>query len=406
MRIPGRWLALIAAVILTLLAPQMPPGMAGLFLIIGSALIFVRTGEIALPLAILLFGILSLIGILPIFVLCAAVLIVAIRQLIFSYSAGRPAEYVLSLIGGLLVTALVMMYTSGGTWLSAVVGVIVAILLHSILLKNPYALTGELLGVAMAMLLIEDLEFQADLPLVATAVFISFGFAYFAYRLKTADIPGLFSAALVGILLIVFAGISWFLIMLSFFIIGAAATRYQIDYKKSLHVEQESGGVRGYVNVFANGLVSVIAAVCFGVTQHPFFIALYLGSVATAAADTVAGEIGVCSGRPYLITTMKPVPEGTNGGVSLTGEIAGLFAAVFVSACAVLLGVADISIFVAGVLGGLVGANIDSLIGEVLENKKIIGNAGTNFLSTLGGGLVTCLIWIAFSRLFSLGLSG
>ena len=400
MRIPGRWLALIAAVILTLLAPQMPPGMAGLFLIIGSALIFVRTGEIALPLAILLFGILSLIGILPVFVLCAAVLIVAIRQLIFSYSAGRPAEYVLSLIGGLLVTTLVMMYTSGGTWLSAVVGVIVAILLHSILLKNPYALTGELLGVAMAMLLIEDLEFQADLPLVATAVFISFGFAYFAYRLKTADIPGLFSAALVGILLIVFAGISWFLIMLSFFIIGAAATRYQIDYKKSLHVEQESGGVRGYVNVFANGLVSVIAAICFGVTQHPAFIALYIGSVATAAADTVAGEIGVCSGRPYLITTLKPVPEGTNGGVSPTGEIAGLFAAVFVSACAVLLGVADLSIFVAGVLGGLIGANIDSLIGEVLENKKIIGNAGTNFLSTLGGGVVTCLLWIAFSRLF------
>jgi uncharacterized protein (TIGR00297 family) len=400
MIIPGKWLALLAAVILTLLAPQMPPGMAGLILIIGSALIYIRIGQISLPIAILLFGVLSLFGILPVFVLCAAVLIVSIRQLIFSYSAGRPSEYVLSLIGGLLVASLVMMYTSGGTWLSAVVGVIVAVLLHSILVKNPYALTGELLGVAMAMLLIEDLEFQAELPVVATAVFISFGFAYFAYRLKTADIPGLFSAALVGILLIVFAGISWFLIMLSFFIIGAASTRYQIEYKKSLHVEQEKGGVRGYVNVFANGLVSVIAAVCFGVTQQPIFIALYLGSVATAAADTVAGEIGVCSGRPYLITTMKPVPEGTNGGVSLTGEIAGLFAAVFVSACAVLLGVADFPIFAAAVIGGLIGANIDSFIGEVLENKHIIGNAGTNLLATLGGGLVTSLLWVGISPLF------
>lgn len=399
MIIPGRWLSFLAAVVLTLLAPQMPPGMAGFFLIIASAFVCIRTCDLPLPLALFILGVLSFFGILPVFVLCAAVLIVATRELIFSYSDGRPAEYALSLIGGLLVAALVIFYTNGGTWLSAVVGVTVAILLHAILQKNPYAITGELIGVAMAMLLLEDLEFQADLPLVATAVFISFGFAYFAYRLKTADIPGLFSAALVGILLIVFAGISWFLIMLSFFIIGAAATRYQIDYKKTIHVEQESGGVRGYINVFANGLVSVASAVCFGVTHHPIFIAVYLGSVATAAADTVAGEIGVCAGRPYLITTMKPVPEGTNGGVSITGEIAGLFAAAFVAACAVLLGVADLPVFLASVLGGLIGANIDSLIGEVLENKKIVGNAGTNFLATLGGGIVTSLLWIGLSSL-------
>jgi uncharacterized protein (TIGR00297 family) len=400
MIIPGRWLALTGAVILTLLVPVMPPGMAGLFLIIVSALLLIRTSDPALSVAIFIFGVLSLFGLLPVFVLCTTVLIVATRELIFSYSEGRPAEYALSLIGGLLVAALVVVYTGSGTWLSAVVGVTVAILLHSILLKNPYAIGLELIGVAIVMILIEDLEYQVEFPLVATAAVISFGFAYFAYRLKTANIPGLFSAALIGILLIVFAGISWFLIMLSFFIIGAAATRYQIEYKKSLHVEQESGGVRGYINVFANGLVSVIAAVCFGVTQHPAFIAVYMGSVATAAADTVAGEVGVCSGRPYLITTFKRVPEGTNGGVSLTGEIAGLFAAVFISVCAVLLGVADMSLFFAGVIGGLIGANIDSVIGEVLENKKIIGNAGTNFLATMGGGVVTLLIWVGLNQFF------
>jgi uncharacterized protein (TIGR00297 family) len=399
MNIPGRWLAFLAAAVLTLLAPHMPPGMAGFLLIITSAFICIRTNDLALPIALFILGVLSFFGFLPSFVLCATVLIVATRELIFSHSGGRPGEYALSLIGGLLVAALVIFYTNAGTWLSAVVGVTVAILLHAILQKNPYSITGELVGVSMSMMLIEDLEFQADLPLVATAAFISFGFAYFAYRLKTADIPGLFSAALVGILLIVFAGTSWFLIMLAFFILGAASTRYQMEYKKSLHVEQESGGVRGYVNVFANGLVSVVAAVCFGVTHHPVFIAVYLGSVATAAADTVAGEIGVCSGRPYLITTLKPVPEGTNGGVSLTGEFAGLFAACFVAACAVLLGVSDLSIFIASVAGGLIGSNIDSLIGEVLENKKIIGNAGTNFLATLGGGVVTALLWIALTSI-------
>ncbi|HWQ63212.1 MAG TPA: TIGR00297 family protein [Methanospirillum sp.] len=400
MIIPGRWQAFIAAIALTLLAPHMPPGMAGFFLILTSAFICIRMNDLALPLALFILGVLSFFGFVPAFVLCATVLIVATRELIFFYSGGRPVEYALAMIGGLLVTTLVIFYMTAGTWLSAVVGVTVAILLYAILQKKSYAITGELIGVAMAMLLLENLEFQADLPLVATAAFISFGFAYFAYRLKTADIAGLFSAALVGILLIVFAGISWFMIMLAFFILGAAATRYQMEYKKSLHVEQESGGVRGYINVFANGLVSVVAAVCFGVSHHPVFIAVYLGSVATAASDTVAGEIGVCSGRPYLITTLKPVDEGTNGGVSLTGEIAGLFAAVFIGACAVLLGVADIPVFIACVAGGLIGANIDSLIGEVLENKKVIGNAGTNFLATLGGGVVTALLWVVLIPVF------
>jgi uncharacterized protein (TIGR00297 family) len=290
-----------------------------------------------------------------------------------------------------------MDYTGGGTWLAAVVGVTVSILLHSILVSRSYSIAVEMIGVAMAMLLILDLEFQADLPLVATAAFISFGFAYFAYRLKTADIPGLFAAALVGILLIVFAGISWFLIMLAFFIIGAAATRYQMAYKKTLHVEQESGGVRGYINVFANGLVSVAAAVCYGVTHHPAFVVLYLGSVATAAADTVAGEIGVCFGEPYLITNFRKVPIGTNGGVSIAGELAGLGAAAFVCGCALLLGTADLKMCLVSMVGGLIGSNIDSLVGEVFENKKVIGNAGTNFLATLGGGVVTASLWVALA---------
>jgi uncharacterized protein (TIGR00297 family) len=69
--------------------------------------------------------------------------------------------------------------------------------------------------------------------------------------------------------------------------------------------------MRGYFNVFANGLVASAASILFGITHHPMFIALFLGSVATAAADTVAGEIGLLSLTPYLITTWEPVPPGT-----------------------------------------------------------------------------------------------
>lgn len=395
----GRWIAFILAIILLILSPVLHPILTGLIIIIAAAVLWFRYTEFWLAVSLFCIGILAIPGLLSTFVLCASILIVVTKESIFSWTEGRTIEYALSFTGVLLITALVMEYLGTHSWLSAVVGATVVLLLHSIMGKKKNAVAIQLFTVAMMMMFLEHLQYQVDFSLVVTAVVIAFGFSYFAYRLKTADIPGLFSAALVGILLIVFAGISWFLIMLSFFILGAMATRYKMDYKRSLHVEEEHGGVRGYINVFANGLVSVCAAIGFGVTQHPAFVAIYLGSVATAAADTVAGEIGVCSGKPLLITTLQPVPEGTNGGISVVGEIAGLFGAVFIAACGVLLGVADLSIFLAAVIGGFIGTNLDSLIGELCENKNWFGNAGTNFLSTLGGGVVTALLWAVFSLL-------
>ena len=38
-------------------------------------------------------------------------------------------------------------------------------------------------------------------------------------------------------------------------------------------------------------------------------------------------------------------------------------------------------------IAGFVGTNLDSLVGALLENKGYLGNAGTNFLATLGGGV-------------------
>jgi len=388
-----RWIAFVLAVLLLIISPGLPAMVPGLLLVIAAIPLWFKTDEKWLSVALGTIGVLNLIGILPVFVLYAALIIITTKELVFALTGGKTIEYALTFFCGLLLMAFVMQYLGVQSWLSAVVGATVCVLLHSILGSQKNAVAIELVVVALVMLLIEDLEYEAAPPLVWTAVVIAFGFSYFAYRLKTADIPGLFSAALVGILLIVFAGISWFLIMLSFFVLGAAATRYKMEYKKSIRVEEEKGGVRGYINVFANGLVSVCAAVGFGLTQNPVFIAAYLGSVATAAADTVAGEIGVCSGKPLLITTLQPVPEGTNGGVTFTGEVAGLFGAIFIGACAVLLGVADFSLFVAAMIGGFIGTNLDSLLGELFENKHMWGNAGTNFLATLGGGVVTAFIW-------------
>lgn len=46
---------------------------------------------------------------------------------------------------------------------------------------------------------------------------------------------------------------------------------------------------------------------------------------ACCLGDTLASELGILSkSPPILITTLKPVPPGTNGGMSLTGTLASI----------------------------------------------------------------------------------
>ena len=250
----------------------------------------------------------------------------------------------------------------------------------------------------MTMWLIRELNYQADLLLVVMAVIVGFAFGFFAFRAKTADLSGLFSATLVGIILLVFAaphGAQWFLIMLSFFILGSLATKYKFEYKKRIGVEQGRGGARGYRNVFSNGIVAAAAAVLFGVFQQPVFIVMYVGSVATATADTLASEIGVTGGIPYMITTLKKVPVGTNGGVTVRGEAVAFLGGLIISLVALVLNVITLQMVVICTFAGFIGTNIDSLVGATLENRGFFGNAGTNLLATIGGGLCAVLMFLS-----------
>ena len=389
------WAASLLALVCILIAPSITPAwLLSLFVILICALLFMVKKSLYTSFSIAVIAALYGIGIIPLVVFSTTFAIIILGEAAYRIGGREHVGYILFTVVAAASAFLVMLYSGYNEPLVAITGVVVALILHSALGERNDKVFIETLGVAMTMLLFYEINFTVDYTLLATAVVIAFAFGYFSYRMKAADLSGIFAAILLGILLIVFADVTWFLVMLAFFIMGSAMTRYRFDAKTKMGVAEGHGGVRGYFNVFANGLAGVAAAVLFGITGDAAFTAFYLGSVGCATADTLASEVGVTGGTPRLITTLKQVPCGTNGGVTLKGEIAGTVGAFVVGVIAYLLGVADVTLLAITTLGGFVGTNIDSLIGALWENKGVFGNAGTNFLATLLAGLFAMGVYL------------
>jgi len=395
----GLLLAALLTLFSILVAPFIhPPWLMAILFIVCSLFLLRFFDTKYLTYAFCVLAVLYGLGLLPLFYFSCTLAILVMGEIVFGTGADDLNTYLYYIICTAWAAVLVMVYLNQMVPLTIILGLIVAVLLKVILLKYEDSLVIEALGIAMTMYLIDELNYKADLQMVVIAVIVAFTFGYFAYRFNTADLSGLFSAALIGIILIVFADARWFLIMLSFFILGSIATRYKYEFKKKIGVEQGRSGARGYRNVFANGIVAAAAAVLYGVFVRPEFIVLYIGCVATAAADTLASEIGVTGGTPYMITTFKKVPIGTNGGVTITGECVALVGGFAVCFVALLLNVITPWMLVLCVIAGLIGTNIDSIVGATLENRGFIGNAGTNLLATAGGGLfaMAMFLWMKF----------
>jgi len=163
--------------------------------------------------------------------------------------------------------------------------------------------------------------------------------------------------------------------LLVIFVLTFAATKYGRKKKEERGLSESKRG-RSASQIVANlGVAGLFAAVGW-----------YEGCVAAlaeAAADTVSSEIGQATGHPArLVTSGQIVPAGTDGGVTITGTLAGLGAAAVVVAT----GSGHHSLWpiqVATWTGACAGLYFDSLLGATLERRGWMGNDLVNFSSTL-----------------------
>jgi uncharacterized protein (TIGR00297 family) len=189
--------------------------------------------------------------------------------------------------------------------------------------------------------------------------------------------------------------------LLTLLLLTLGATRFGRSRKEALGVAEPRQG-RNAAQVTANLGVAALVAVALRFTlaffspptlnSHALRLAL-AAALAETAADTLSSELGeVLGGEPRMLTTLRRVPAGTDGAISLVGTLAGISAAVIVSVVAAFALRFTFAQTTLVALAAIAGLFVDSWLGAVLEHRGWLNNDAVNFFSTLAAALVAFLV--------------
>ncbi|KAL4071988.1 integral membrane protein DUF92-domain-containing protein [Scleroderma citrinum] len=206
-----------------------------------------------------------------------------------------------------------------------------------------------------------------------------------------------------------------------FYLLASWATKYGHKRKAQLEEGFQDAGYRTGWQVLCNSMSAFIAAIVWSVTFAPnvfpwsllvsvlelpkaplydgaswcplsatisgglsrALLYVVLGKFACCLGDTLASELGILSpSPPILITTLKPVPPGTNGAISLGGTVASavggfvvgltLFTSLIVenTACRAEWTEILLPLIFWGTTAGLLGSMLDTLLGATLQRTR------------------------------------
>ncbi|KAJ2234003.1 hypothetical protein GGF40_002689 [Coemansia sp. RSA 1286] len=232
---------------------------------------------------------------------------------------------------------------------------------------------------------------------------------YSSLRKRSLSKSGALAAAFVGLSTASNDNLMFVAVLLAFFVSSTYWTKYQAREKKKIDPSFEKSSRRDWKQVLCNGgLGSVISLIyqynfdgCrpedMTAEQRRLMVLLtwaYIAFYACCAADTWASELGALSSNwPVLVTTLSPVPPGTNGAISKLGMLSS-----FAGGAAVGLA-ADIALWIQyfgayrsgampkipynmlGSLLGTLGSLLDSLLGATIQASYLVKRQAVSDLS-------------------------
>jgi uncharacterized protein (TIGR00297 family) len=268
-------------------------------------------------------------------------------------------------------------------------------------------------GVALAVAGIDVVHPYAVWPATIPWLIANALLALVGYFARSVSFSGALGGFVLGAILILGGGYPLYVALLVFFILGTATTKLGYARKARAGLAQEAGGRRGFSHAFSNVGVAAICAIAVSrlarTTQTSLLeiellpMLMGVAALATAAADTTASEIGQLIGRrAFLPLTLRRVPVGTEGAISLEGTLAGLVGG-FLVAVSGMLAVdrmfGDVVAFSWRVvltitLCAFAGSYLESIAGSWNRKRMSpVPNGVLNFFNTAAGALLLYIAW-------------
>lgn len=193
--------------------------------------------------------------------------------------------------------------------------------------------------------------------------------SFVSYHLKYLSLSGALAAVIIGTLIFGGGGLAWAIPLLVFFFSSSILSK--LSSLSNVFTVIEKSTRRDAWQVLANGGMGAVLVVASFLLHEEGLYAAYLGSLAAVTADTWATEIGVrAEGKTVSLISLRLVPPGTSGGVSLAGTLGGIVGALVLSLSA-LWWVQRPGVFlVIFVVSGFVGSMLDSILGAAFQVQR------------------------------------
>lgn len=258
---------------------------------------------------------------------------------------------------------------------------------------------------------------------------LSLSIALIALRRRSLSRSGAYAAVLIGTVIFVGGGPTWFLALVTFFVSSTLLGRVGRERKAAVKREFEKGDVRDAFQALSNGGVAAVCALGMALSPHPAWAGGFIGALATANADTWATELGVLSrAEPWSLLRFARVPRGTSGAISPLGLAVTVFGGLAIGSVAAVAPrqflLPALPLMALGAVSGFVGALLDSLLGALFQagyycpecrrdsegvrhacgalsmharGLSWFDNDGVNLVATLGGALLSALVVLALT---------
>ncbi|KAL2843900.1 integral membrane protein DUF92-domain-containing protein [Aspergillus pseudoustus] len=250
-------------------------------------------------------------------------------------------------------------------------------------------------------------------PLIAVPIIVLL--LHRAYSRKSLTPFGLLVAALTAIAHALNPWSLPLILLLVFYVGGTKATKVKHDIKAQLTLSATGShggeGARTHNQVLANSIVATVLSLlhawvlrkneqsgsgpiaeCFSNGRHAadLLVVGIVANYASVAADTFSSELGILStSKPRLITspTFRIVPPGTNGGVTATGILAGVFGAFTIALTSAILipfctgftldSLQDRAAWIIAItIWGTGGSLLDSILGGIFQASVVDKRSG------------------------------